>query len=86
MRASDPDHRIPRLHRSSFATGESGDPVLDWKDSCSVVEAGIDATISRGRREGIDLLVEGVHLMPDNRWLEEWRESGGLMICYIMER
>jgi len=85
MRTSDPDHRTPRLHRSSFATGESGDPVLDWKDSCSVVEAGIDATISRGRREGIDLLVEGVHLMPDNRWLEEWRESGGLAIGFIMK-
>ena len=85
MRATDPEHRIPRLHRSSFASGESGDPILDWKDSCSVVEAGIDATISRARREGIDLLVEGVHLMPDNRWLEEWRESGGLAIGFIMK-
>lgn len=85
LRATDPQHEIPRLHRSSFARGEAGDPILDWKDSCSVVEIGIDATIARARREGIDLIVEGVHLVPDNRWLNEWRESGGLALAFIMK-
>ncbi|MBT6972275.1 MAG: AAA family ATPase [Euryarchaeota archaeon] len=84
MRSCDPERNIPRLHRSSFTRGEAGDPVLDWKDSCRVVEAGIDATIARARREGIDLIIEGVHLMPDNRWLEEWREQGGIAIGFIM--
>lgn len=85
LRSTDPQHEIPRLHRSSFARGEAGDPVLDWRDSCTVVEVGIEASIARARREGIDLLVEGVHLVPDNRWLNEWRESGGLAIGFIMK-
>ena len=33
LRATDPQHEIPRLHRSSFARGEAGDPILDWRDS-----------------------------------------------------
>jgi 2-phosphoglycerate kinase len=84
MRAGDPQHLIPRLHRSAFARGQAGDPVLDWKDSCGVVEAGIEASIARARSEGINLLIEGVHLIPDNRWLVEWREQGGIAIGFAM--
>ena len=43
------------LHRSSFSRGESGDPVLDWQDTCKAVESGVLAAIERAQREGITL-------------------------------
>jgi 2-phosphoglycerate kinase len=72
------------LHRSSFSRGESGDAVLDWQDTCKAVEAGILTTIDRARREGIDLILEGVHLEPSSRLLRSWRDSGGIAIGIVM--
>ena len=72
------------LNRSSFSRGEAGDAVLDWQDTCKAVEAGILATIERARREGIDLILEGVHLEPSSRLLRSWRDSGGIAIGIVM--
>ena len=72
------------LHRSSFSRGDSGDPVLDWQDTCKAVEPGILATIERARREGIDLILEGVHIEPSSRLLRSWRDSGGIAIGIVM--
>jgi len=72
------------LHRSSFSKGESGDAVLDWQDTCKAVEAGILATIERARREGIDLILEGVHLEPSSRLLRSWQDSGGIALGIVM--
>jgi len=72
------------LHRSSFSKGTSGDAILDWQDSCKAVEAGILATIERARREGIDLVLEGVHLEPSSRLLRSWQEAGGIAIGIVM--
>ena len=68
----------PALHRSSFSRGKNGEPVLDWQRTCESVEPGITATIERARREGIDLLIEGVHIVPSDRLLRAWREGGGI--------
>ena len=72
------------LHRSSFSRGEAGDAVLDWQDTCKAVEAGVQATIERARREGIDLILEGVHIEPSSRLLRSWRDSGGIAIGIVM--
>lgn len=72
------------LHRSSFSRGEAGDAVLDWQDTCKAVEAGIQATIERARREGIDLILEGVHIEPSSRLLRTWRDSGGIALGIVM--
>lgn len=72
------------LHRSSFSKGETGDAVLDWEDTCKAVESGVQATIDRSRREGIDLILEGVHLIPDSRLIDRWRESGGIAIGVLL--
>ena len=72
------------LNRSSFSKGEAGDAVLDWQDTCKAVEAGILATIERARREGIDLILEGVHLEPSSRLLRSWRDSGGIAVGIVM--
>ena len=75
----------PALHRSSFSRGENGEPVLDWQRTCESVEPGISATIERARREGIDLLIEGVHIVPSDRLLRAWREGGGIAVGLLMQ-
>ena len=72
------------LHRSSFSRGESGDAVLDWQDTCKAVEAGVKATIERAQREGIDLILEGVHIEPSSRILRSWKDAGGIAIGIVM--
>jgi len=70
----------PALFRSTFSSGETGDSATDWLDACSAVEAGLEAVISRARREGIDLIVEGAHIIPSNRILADWKNQGGVAI------
>tara|TARA_B100001750_G_C15396087_1_gene540110 strand:+ start:70 stop:702 length:633 start_codon:yes stop_codon:yes gene_type:complete len=77
--ASNPSEN-PALHRSTFSQGSTGDANTDWLDASAAVESGIEAVISRARREGIDIIVEGAHIIPSNRILNEWREQGGVAI------
>ncbi len=84
MRVSDPEHLDPALHRSSFSKGDSGHPVLDWQETCLSVEPGLLATIDQARREGIDLLVEGVHVNPGARLLRAWEDAGGVAVGIVM--
>ena len=72
------------LYRSSFSKGDSGDPVIDWQETCLAIESGIEATIERARREGISLILEGVHLQPSARILRSWSESGGISVGVVM--
>ena len=67
----------PELHRSSYSHGATGDPVNDWLDACEPIRSGISAVIDRARSQGVDLVLEGVHLIPQSNWIREWRESGG---------
>tara|TARA_B110001454_G_scaffold51719_1_gene50611 strand:- start:379 stop:1014 length:636 start_codon:yes stop_codon:yes gene_type:complete len=70
----------PALFRSTFSNGATGDSATDWLDACSAVETGLEAVISRARREGIDLIVEGAHIIPSNRILADWKDQGGVAI------
>lgn len=83
MRVADTDENAA-LHRSSFSKGESGDPVLDWQDTCKAVESGVLAAIERAQREGVDLIIEGVHIEPSSRIIREWKNSGGIAIGIVM--
>jgi len=83
MRVADLENN-PALHRSSFSKGESGDPVLDWQDTCKAVESGVLAAIERAQREGIDLIIEGVHIEPSSRIIREWKNAGGIAIGIVM--
>lgn len=84
LRTTDPDHARPALHRSSFSKGGTGEPVLDWMETCDELEHGIRATIDRARREGVDLLLEGVHVVPSARLLQRWQEEGGLAVGVLL--
>lgn len=84
MRATSDDDEQAALHRSSFSQGESGEAVNDWLSTCQAVEPGLKATINRARREGIDLIVEGVHIVPSARLLRDWTDSGGVALGVVM--
>jgi 2-phosphoglycerate kinase len=84
LRTTDPERTLPALHRSSFSLGSAGDPVLDWLETCDVLEQGVRATMDRARREGVDLLIEGVHLVPSSRLLQRWREEGGIAVGVVL--
>lgn len=84
MRVSDHEHQHEALHRSSFSRGSSGEPMLDWNETCLAVEAGVTATLERARREGIDLLIEGVHIVPNARLLKAWEDAGGVALGVVM--
>lgn len=84
MRATTDDVNDSALHRSSFSIGESNDAILDWLDTCQALEKGIEATINRALREGIDLVLEGVHIVPSDRLIRGWIKSGGIAVGVIM--
>ena len=84
MRVTDHEQQHEALHRSSFSRGSSGEPVLDWNETCLAVEAGVTATVERARREGIDLLIEGVHVIPNARLLKAWEDAGGVALGVVM--
>jgi 2-phosphoglycerate kinase len=84
MRSCDQGNMQEALHRSSFSIGSANDPIIDWLDTCQSVETGIEATINRALREGIDLLLEGVHIVPSEKLLSSWREAGGIALGIIM--
>lgn len=84
MRVADDERHQPALHRSSFSRGDSGEPVADWAATCLAVEAGLKATMERARREGIDLIVEGVHIVPSTRLLRAWTDDGGVALGVVM--
>ncbi len=84
MRVADEERFHPALHRSSFSRGESGEPVTDWSATCLAVENGLKATMERARREGIDLIVEGVHIVPSARLLRAWTDDGGVALGVVM--
>lgn len=84
MRATSDGEQQPALHRSSFSHGESGEAVNDWLSTCQAVEPGLKATMNRARREGIDLIVEGVHIVPSARLLREWTDGGGVALGVVM--
>ena len=59
-----------------------GGPEL--KDTCKAVESGGQATMERAQREGIDRILEGVHLETSSRILRSWKDAGGIAIGIVM--
>lgn len=63
------------LHRSSFQPGESN-AIEDWKDTTTPLNSAIGAIVQREMKRGGDLLMEGVHFVPNFAIIDEWRASG----------
>ena len=66
----------PALHRSSFQPGGK-DTIADWNDTIIPLSDSIFAVIERAKKRGSDLLIEGVHIAPSLKLLDDWRAHGG---------
>jgi len=78
---------FPALHRSSFESAGSG-VVEDWHETVKVLSEGVTAVVRRACMKGSDLLLEGVHLIPDAQILNDWRGAGGIacgVVLYVEE-
>ena len=84
MRATS-DSPDPALNRSSYGRGEVGDPATDWEDAAKAVQAGIEAVVERARRQGVDLVVEGVHIIPSRKLVGAWEAAGGAAVGVIVK-
>ena len=78
---------LPALHRSSFESAGSG-VVEDWHETVKVLSEGVVAVVRRASMKGSDLLLEGVHVIPDAQILNDWRGAGGIacgVVLYVEE-
>jgi len=75
----------PALNRSSYGRGDVGDAGTDWEDAARAVEPGIDAVVERARRQGVDLVLEGVHVIPSRRLLSAWETAGGAAVGVVVK-
>lgn len=71
IRAFVPPETMPSVHSSSFeagatvAAGGSENPTLEgFLEQTRVVLVGVEAVVSRAVRDGLSLILEGVHLVP----------------------
>jgi len=76
LRTQIPPEEVPALHRSSFQQGDSN-TIEDWKDTVSPLNSAIQAIVSREIKRGGNLLMEGVHFVPNFAIIDEWRAAGG---------
>ena len=74
---------LPALHRSSFESAGSG-VVEDWHETVKVLSEGVAAVVERASMKGSDLLLEGVHVIPDAQILDDWRGAGGIACGVVL--
>mmetsp|Transcript_2341 Transcript_2341/g.6739 ORF Transcript_2341/g.6739 Transcript_2341/m.6739 type:complete len:288 (+) Transcript_2341:68-931(+) len=78
----------PALHRSSFEPSTedgSDDPVKSWKQTCTVLNHCVHELVDEMILRGASIVIEGVHLIPDNTLLERWEASGGVATGIILQ-
>ncbi|MCH2642995.1 MAG: hypothetical protein MKZ52_02875 [Candidatus Thalassarchaeum sp.] len=73
----------PALHRSSFEPA-GGSATEDWKETVQALSEGVLAVIERAISKGTDLLLEGVHYVPNKKVIDLWREAGGVAIGVVL--
>ena len=76
----------PSLHRSSFESA-GGTAIEDWSETVEAVSDGVAAVIERALEKRSDLLLEGVHYIPNSEIIDRWRDSGGIatgVVLYVV--
>jgi 2-phosphoglycerate kinase len=76
----------PALHRSSFAEAfEGDDPVRSWRETCSVLSPSVEGLIEDAMNRGTSIVVEGVHVVPNNDLIKKWEEAGGVAVGVLLQ-
>lgn len=72
----------PRLHRSSF--DGDGDPIVEWLECCSVLDAAIESIVMDTIRRGSSMVLEGVHIVPGRHLIDKWNKEGGVAVGALL--
>ncbi|KAL3938668.1 MAG: hypothetical protein SGARI_001654 [Bacillariaceae sp.] len=76
----------PALHRSSFAEAFEGDcAVRSWKETCSVLSPSVEGLIDDAMKRGTSIVVEGVHVIPNNELIKKWEDAGGVAVGVLLQ-
>ena len=73
----------PALHRSSFSG--DGDTIIQWKETCQVLQDSIDSVVLDSLKRGISLVLEGVHIVPSRALIDKWIENGGVAVGCVLQ-
>ena len=83
LRTQIPSTVSPSLYRSSFESA-GGSASEDWKETVQALSEGVLAVIERAISKGSDLLLEGVHYVPNKEVIDHWREAGGVATGVVL--
>jgi 2-phosphoglycerate kinase len=83
---------LAALHRSSYASkpaditlpSSPDNPIENWLECCSVLNDSIVNLISDAIKRHESLILEGVHIIPSNTILDEWKRSGGSALGILL--
>ena len=70
------------LHRSSYMGND--DPIVNWQETCETLRNGIDAIVDDSINRGTSLVLEGVHVLPDNNYINKWIDHGGTALGVVL--
>lgn len=89
MRYMLPAGIVPTLHESSFTAGKKvknplikKDPIYGFSQQTSLVSEGVQAYIRRNVKEGLNTVMNGVHLIPGYLNLEH--ENGDVLLFHYI--
>lgn len=77
----------PALHRSSYASVDgdgTDDPIKSWKETCTVLKHCVEELVDEMIERRVSLVVEGVHLIPDDTLIKRWEDHGGVAIGIML--
>jgi 2-phosphoglycerate kinase len=63
---------------------DDDDPVRSWLETCAVLQKSIRGLVDDSIRRGVSIVVEGVHIVPGNDLLDEWKRSGGVAVGCLL--
>lgn len=66
----------PALHRSTY--DGTGDPIQQWRECCNVLQPTLHSITKDSLDRGYSLVIEGVHLIPNNDLIKMWTDGGGV--------
>lgn len=60
------------------------DPVETWKQTCTVLQHSVEELVEEMMHRRVSVVIEGVHLIPDNTLIERWEENGGVAVGVVL--
>ena len=70
------------LHRSSYMG--SSDAITNWLESSDILQSGINAIVDDSLKRGTSLVLEGVHIVPENSMIDKWVAAGGVAMGVVL--